>query len=469
MFWRNKDGNVAMITALVFIPIVAIMGAGIDIIRATSIKQELQASLDSATLAAANLNNSGDIDEVVAQFINSNMQNQADFLATMSVNVDDDVALNSKAVTVRANGKINTYFLGLLGITEMKVEVESTAIQSITNVEIALVLDISSSMRGSKLTNLKTAASSFVEQMLDDDSVDVTSISIVPFGGTVNIGEDLFNEFVTDAPSRINNPSEAQYDIGDDIFDEDFVFSSGDYCLEYPDEAFSDEVLDDSAYSQVPHFWKWRNFNPWCPMASSAAVFNSNNKTKLVEHLDGMTMSDGTGMDIGSKWGLKALSPNWQGKLGGDFAARPAAYNDETLKVFVVMTDGEITKQFRPEDYSLYSVHTNRSTGMIATGNGHGDSGNSNNQQTLVNKGSSSSTASSDNAVGHFKRVCDSAKTSGAVVYTIGFQINVGALSDELLQYCASDASKYYHVESLDIASAFDAIAASVNALRLTQ
>ncbi len=466
-FLKNRRGNIAIITALTIIPLLGILGGGVDVIRATTMSSQLRASIDSAALAAANLNNSSDVETVVEEFIDSNLVRRPDFLSTLNVSVTNTVALNSKTVTITAEGHIDTYFLGLFGIETMPVFASSSATQSITNVEIALVLDISSSMRGTRITNLKDAAANFIDEMLDDDSTDVTSISIIPFGGTVNIGSDLFDDYTPTVAGTLLNPTKTNYNIGSNVVNETFRFTDGDNCIEYRSVDFSDDLIPVNSRGQVPHFWKWNNFNPWCPLDNSGMFMNSNNETDLIDHINGMTLSDGTGMDIGAMWGLKALSPKWKGYFDGDFADRPADYDDDTLKVLVVMTDGGITDQFRPQDYTEYNTHTNRSNN-VADGAGSGNSGNNNNQQEIVDRGGASTPATTNKAVGYFKRVCDDAQADGAVVYTIGFQISAGSLPDSMLQYCASDGSKYYHVESLDIQSAFDSIAASVNALRIT-
>ena len=468
-FLRNQSGNVAMITALTMVPVLGLLAGSVDIVRATTFKRTLSHSIDSAALAAANLTNTGDIETVVDEYINSNLSMHPEFKETINVDVQDEVALNSKTITITATGKVDTYFLGLFNINTLPIEVSATATQSITNVEIALVLDISSSMRGQRITKLKAAASDFVDEMLNGTSKDTTSISVIPFGGTVNVGPILFTKFAALPTLSTLNPTEKDYDKGKKVFDKAFRFIDGDFCLEHPSEDFdNDNVLPLLSRGQVPHFWRWNNFNPWCPLANSGIFMNSNDADDLTNHINGMTLSDGTGMDIGAMWGLKALSPKWKGEFGGDFIDRPAPYDEKTLKVFIVMTDGGITAQDRPEDYAYYSTHTNRSTSTAADGNGYGNQGNNKNKQVIVDRGNANTKSNKDQAVGYFKRVCDEAQSQGAVVYTIGFQIKSGSLPDSMLKYCASDASKYYHIESLDIGSAFDAIATSVNALRLT-
>ncbi len=223
-------------------------------------------------------------------------------------------------------------------------------------------------------------------------------------------------------------------------------------CIEYTDDDFDLTAIPANSRPQVPDFTKWVATNPWCPSEDSAMVLNSNNETALKALIDDMDLSDGTGMDIGTLWGAKVLSSDMKGLLGGNFPDRPADFNDEdTLKVAVIMTDGAITAQFRPRDYTT--------TGKIKNST----------QQTIVSKGNINTASSkADDSVAYFKRVCEYLNDNNVQVYTIGFQINSGSLPDKLLQYCASSVSNYYFVEGLNIEDAFEAIAASVNSLRIS-
>ena len=62
---------------------------------------------------------------------------------------------------------------------------------------------------------------------------------------------------------------------------------------------------------------------------------------------------------------------------------------------------------------------------------------------------------------------CTIAKNRGVVVYTIAF--SAPSAAQTLLQNCATSLNNYYDVDSTDIASAFSAIAVSIQKLKLTQ
>ena len=158
----------------------------------------------------------------------------------------------------------------------MTVSAQTTAIQSSTNVELAMVLDISSSMRGDKLAKLKEAADDFVDQILNDKNIALTSINLIPFGGTVNI-QSLFDELAVPEASATVDPNSTEYNKSTNVPNLLFRFTDGDKCIEYRHDEFDSGMLPNFQRAQVPHFWKWNNFNPWCPQDESAVLLNTNN------------------------------------------------------------------------------------------------------------------------------------------------------------------------------------------------
>jgi len=440
----DDRGSIFILAAFLIVPLAALAGGAVDLVRMSFLETRLQSSIDSAALSAASLTNEQELNAVIDEYIAINLGRDHEQITNLNIKATPDVQETSRKVTITASGGIETYFLKLIGIDELQISAATTAGQSIQAIEISLVLDISSSMNGSRLTNLRSAATAFVNEMLGDDTLGTTTINLVPYGGTVNVG-NLFDTYAPGLDEAIVDPTEAQY-TGVDVADGNFRFSDGLKCLEYRDDDFNDDVLSFNSRSQVPHFWKWWPDNPWCPNNENSALFNSNDAVALTDIITNFSLSDGTGTDIGMLWGLKALSPKWQGLLGGDKPDRPALFDDdETLKVIVLMTDGGTTFQARPEDTSLNSVHTNGK--------------NNENQQFTINK---------NDARENLKLLCDSAKENRIVVFSIGFQITPASFQEKDLQYCASGFSHYYLVETLDIANAFESIAVSIGALRLT-
>ncbi|MEP2987062.1 MAG: hypothetical protein ABJN42_25430 [Roseibium sp.] len=66
------------------------------------------------------------------------------------------------------------------------------------------------------------------------------------------------------------------------------------------------------------------------------------------------------------------------------------------------------------------------------------------------------------------RSICSAAKQAGIVTYTIGMEVEeAGSLA--LLKECAASEAHYFDVAGMDIATAFDMIAASISMLRLTK
>ena len=454
-FASDMRGNIAMMFALLLAPLVLTMGAGIDFLRYTTVRGDIQGAIDSGLLSAAELSNTKAdravdeanilkiIREYLTQNLDSNIVNVDDIQLTVNLNQDS----TGREVSVTAVHAVQTTFLKMANINELPLTLNSAAKQAYQSVEISLVLDTSSSMQGAKIPALKVAASEFIDTMITNDTRPLTSINIVPFGGTVNLG-DKFLPYAD--PTTIDT-------------DDDLNFVDGHLwrgCFEFDRNDFDDQDFSQNSNKVIPNFWKWVRTNPWCPNAENEALFLSNDSAALKSKINGLTLSDGTGMDIGATVGLKSLSPAWRNVIGNaEFPTRPSAYNSDTLKVLVVMTDGEITSQHRPEDgcteandRKRFAPNAGSAINCEVNQNQRPRSGR-NRQTTRQN----------------FLDICDLAKENGVIIYTIGFQIDQTRWSNRGLSQCPQTVSNYFFVEGSDIGAAFQSIAASINGLRITQ
>lgn len=447
---QDRGGNFAVMIAVLAAPMMLLLGGAVDTLQLTNAKATLRAATEGAALAAASLTNTDDIETLADQYVRANLPNGEPWDSVEITILTSDVSENSRQIEIMAGIDMQATFLRLAGIETTRVSASSFATQAAQNIEISLVLDISSSMNnGGRLSDLKQAAPEFIDEMLQGRLSDTVSINLVPFGGTVNIG-DMFDSYAYSTSIAYNDPSSWYYSQGTNISWYPYRFSNGSKCIEFTPNDVNDDVLPNRWRSQVPHFWVWWDFNPWCPEDNNSVLLNSNNASALKSKIRGITLSDGTGMDIGALWGMKFLSPDWRGRISGDFSNRPADYDDqETVKVMVLMSDGDITGQIRPKDF--------RKT--RAAGSNH---------QEMTPKGNASSSTSSYTASGMFKSVCKQLQANGVKVFTIGFQIKNGSLADKLLSSCVSNGGAYYHVESTDIGEAFRAISNSISTLRVT-
>lgn len=439
--------------SVLMLPIIGVLGAGYDFMSVTTQSIKLRTTLESATLAAATLSNTSDIEGVVADYVDSNVALDANLrrslrYKTEDISPPDDI--NTRTVKVTASASFVTTFLKIFNIRELPVEVETTASQAAGNLEISMVLDISASMNGAKFRNMKTAAKEFVTTIINDSAEDTVSINMIPFAGTVNVGPDMFNRFVVRRSRAITRPPRTVYRSFSggrrDVATARFRFGRPTQCLEYASRDYGINLLPLASRSQFPDFLQRNGRYTYCPDNDNSILFNSKSESDLHDKIDDFSLAFGTGMDVGALWGLKALSPSFRGILGGDFSQRPAAFDvRETTKVMVIMTDGAITGQKRPRDLNNFRLGT----------------------VNVLRKGSLGSSSASNDSIGHFRKICESAKDQGIIVYTIGFRISSGSEPDQLLSECASDLDKYYLIDSLDVGEAFKAITTSLSKLRI--
>lgn len=458
-FSKDQRGNFAMLFAFTSIPCLVVLGGAVDIARVTTAKSVLDGALEAAVLSAASLNNDRAVADIINEYVEANLTGGVSGLESLSITIDtQNVSESSKEIGIKATAKVPSTFLVLAGIDEMEINASSTAYQAARKLEISLVLDISSSMRGTKLTNLKQAATQFVDEIVDNsEGPEYVSFNLIPYGGTVNIGS-LFDKFVVklaaDIPAdmQFQDPDSSIYKVKTEVENGRFRFSDGLDCLEYKHDDYDDTVLPEGKRPQVPHHWVWYSTNPWCPPSESEIFLNTKDFNAVKTRIDDMVLSDGTGSDIGVLWGMKALSPEWKDIIDGDFPDRPAAYSDEdTLKIMVFMTDGGITKQIRPIEFV---DGLSRAKGSAS--------------QTSVKKGSYANDYLSDTAYGRLKKSCRNLDNYGVRVYTIGFKIKATSDAAKQMEDCASNGGSYYLVEDLDISKAFSAISADIANLRIS-
>jgi Flp pilus assembly protein TadG len=186
LFRKDDRGNVATIFALAMIPLIGMVGAAIDYGRVSQIRGKLADALDAGVLAVGSQPTMSD----TAAYAMVNNWVTAHMGTGLAANWHlDTVTQVNGAITATASGSVNMTLTHILGISSVPISVKSQVLHSIGKVEIALVLDNTGSMAGAKLTNLKSAATALVDQLVaaSPNPADV-KIALVPFSMTVNVG-----------------------------------------------------------------------------------------------------------------------------------------------------------------------------------------------------------------------------------------------------------------------------------------
>ncbi|PSK86801.1 Flp pilus assembly protein TadG [Limimaricola soesokkakensis] len=495
---RDESGSVIIFSLFVMVIMLVVGGLGVDTMRVEAKRNHLQSTLDRAVLAAADLQQSLDPETVVRDhFAKAGLSD-----ALQEVEVIN--TLNSRTVRASAQMPVPATFLRMAGIDTMPAPAAGSATESVSDIEIGLVLDVSGSMgSNNRLTRLKSAGAEFIDTMFASVLPENLSISIVPYSTQVNLGRDLGR----------------QYGL---LGGHDYS-----YCVDLPPTAYLTTAQLPVGLIQAGHFeantnsgsyGSMRNNNPVCRTDSPFEVMAwSNDRNALQSKIANLSASGWTSIEMGVNWGAALLDPTARGvlngmlglgRVSGDLSGWPRDFNHpEGMKVLVVMTDGENTRDYtlRPpyntiapsdvwldgtDDYYVYVaplqyfrakdrtwVTAPRGTRLswaelfnrMSIGEHAHHLRYRQNYNSLVKDywNSIYDTTWSTQKDLRTKAICAAARANGIVVFTIGFEVDAHAAG--VMADCASSPSHFYRVEGLEIASAFTSIATQINALRLIQ
>lgn len=350
-FRNSEDGGMIFFSLILFVLILAFGGMAVDLMRFETTRAKLQGTLDRATLAAADLDQTETAEYIVNDyFAKAGMLQYLD-----SVTVDEGI--NYRVVTANASVEIPLFFYDLPrtmmapfdnGLTALTVSGVSSAEERVTDVEVSLVLDVSGSMNSnSRIQNLRPAARDFVSTVLANNTnapEGLITISMVPYSAVVNPGTDLV-PFLTG-------------------LNRSHYYSA---CPLFDDDEFTTTELDLSAsYDHVAHFdpdWYSADAepigNPWCHVGDhNSIVPHSTDEGLLHDAIDDLQPYGNTAIDMGMKWGVALLDPSTRvaitalaatpnNSVPAMASGRPEDLGrSDVLKIVVLMTDGSNTQQY---------------------------------------------------------------------------------------------------------------------------
>lgn len=497
-FVKSEHGNIAMIFGLMLVPLIFAVGAAIDYSRAAQRKVAFQSALDATALAIGLMPTStsqGDMESRAADVFNANFPGQGNWGSNIAV------ASTNGVIDLALVGNVDTFFMGIANIHTMDINVASQVIVGGGTIEIAMVLDNSGSMSGSKLASLIDAAKGLVDTLFDGlpSSTTDLSFSLVPFATFVDIGEGNINAswMDTNALSSIHSENFSSPANRFDLYD-NIVNVHWEGCVEarpYPYDVQDDTPntgTPDTLY--VPNFapdnrddppgynWLYKNnylgdmhggsneerqenvakyypgviaqpdnygttynIGPSFLCNQTELVPLTSSQTTILDGIEDMVARGATNIVQGLVWGWRTLSP------GEPFTQGRSYTDDRNQKILILLTDGanSITGSynFNKSLYSAYGFVKDNRLGTIS--------------------------ASSSNVTAHVNartaEACTNIKNTGIVIYTITFNLSDSDTID-LMRNCASTISHYYNSPGAsDLDDVFEEIAEKLRRLRLSR
>lgn len=291
-------------------PLLTFLGLGVATLSsAMESKQRVQRALEAAALAAtkelaarASISDA-ELEQIWSTYFQAGLEPIG-----ASVTCEDPKGTSDRlniviALTVNCNQ--NSPIETLLPSSVLEFSNETVADFDLTKLDVAFMLDVSGSMRGSKMRALKESMNDAFDILLDMNRTDEVKIGIAPYSTTVNIG-----------------------DYADTLKGAD----AHDSCVaeRRGPAAFKDDAPVEGEFDHQPH--------SGCPNVEILPL--TKDSGELRSYVNGLQASGWTAGHIGTAWAWYLISENWASLWPAESRPRPAD-DPHQLKAVVLMTDGQ--------------------------------------------------------------------------------------------------------------------------------
>ncbi len=319
-FNQDTRGAIAIIFSLTLVVIATTIGLAIDVSRGIRAGGSVGAAVDAAVLAGAKglrLQNMTDtqVTNLVKTIFDENLASASmDLPKINSFNLT--INRSNSSVELDVDAEIPTTLGQLAGIQKLSLPRRSVAIYEKKDIEVALQLDVTGSMYGSKLAALKQATKDLVDILLPDDTTLLNGQSVrigyAPYDAGVNAGS-----YANAINGGVAAPNNCVYERSNTSYQDTENFPSGASVLK--------TKLDlPSGYN--------------CSGAEILPMTSDKNLLKTT--VDSYWTNGSTAGHLGTAFAWYLLSPQWASIWPA--ASQPVAYNSgTTAKVAILMTDGE--------------------------------------------------------------------------------------------------------------------------------
>jgi len=448
-FRKDRSGNIAVIFGIAVLPILSFVGAAVDYSRASRARSAMQAALDSASLMVAKDIADG---KITAQ--EAATKGKAYFKGLYALRDEQNVTAEvtytpssggkGSTVVITASGEIKTEFMKVIGFPTMGFNSSSTSTWGNSLLRVALVLDNTGSMAGSKLTDLKTASEKLVDKLgaLANTSGDVM-ISVVPFASAVNVGKDKKDATwlrwdLWDAKNK-NSSGDSYCSKGNNSWYSMAVCKGHGYNWGHTPNSptsdwngcVTDRDKSEDISKAVPTSLQTKfvaEQDTYCPtkMLPLTSAYSPSDRQKIKDTITAMTAQGGTNQTIGLQWGWLSLLQ--QAPLN----APSEDPNNVYQHVIILFSDGQNT---------------------VNRWDGDGTMGTSAAERKKVDD--------------RMKLLCAEARKN-TTIYTV--QLDDGTGVSPVLPACASSTADFFMLtDPKEIDTAFAQISTKISKLRVSQ
>ena len=191
-FRSDERGAFLVIFGIMAIVLVATAGAAVDFTSIEQARGRAQDALDSAALGLQpTIFKSGVTEATIKASAQALVEERLDD-AGISAPVEDAEIDTTGMLRLTASITVPMSFVSLVGVETITAHLVAQAISGTSaNLEVALVLDITGSMDGSRISSLKTATKDLIDTIVQDVQTPTYSkVALIPYSQAVNVGSN---------------------------------------------------------------------------------------------------------------------------------------------------------------------------------------------------------------------------------------------------------------------------------------
>jgi hypothetical protein len=406
------------------VPLLGLIGMGADVERTWNTRTMIETGLDAAVLAGAlTWRKTGDIDEakkVMIAYLDGNAADKPMLKGTVWKIESADPDTGEFAASGHKDVKM--LLLPVFHINTLPAHAVAKAKALGRKLELAMVLDTTGSMAGTKIRDLRSAATSVVDIFEKYMDKELARMSLVTFADAVNLG-------------KYANASS--------------VWRSGDVGKTRKQQVVSGGKKTFTRTNCVSEIGAVYTLDGDCAIAPMIAL--TSDADKLRRNIDAIEAAGVTAGHIGVLWGGKTLDPANNSIWNTDDTDADTfdkVKDGRLMKVAIIMTDGEYNTQYCNgiKDEASGSLANRRDLATCSAPKGR-------------------SQVQADNA-------CEDMKKQGIEIYTVGFKVQ--NFQRQSLKDCATDSQHaYFPLTGEDLSNVFQQIGYAVEAgligARITQ
>jgi Flp pilus assembly pilin Flp len=190
-FAKDESGVFAVLFGLMAIVLIALGGATVDYVTLEQTRSRAQVALDAAVLALQpDIYLPGMTTESIRARAEAIVLERIGDIDLIDAKVDR-VSMDLEAGRLLLGGDftVRTLFVSLVGVTQLSAAFSAEAVRGAVDIEVAVALDVTGSMAGQRIIDLRSALNDLIDAVVQDTQTpNYSKMALIPYSQAVNAG-----------------------------------------------------------------------------------------------------------------------------------------------------------------------------------------------------------------------------------------------------------------------------------------